>query len=195
MFNKTSSAIIKQFEAYDLVNSENREVYFFGIQQGLILLLNLTSMILIGILMHQWLQCVLYMALFIPLRSFAGGYHACSSQRCYVYSVACVAISMFITKFNLLNFTYCYCITVISGLIIFFLAPVEDHNKPFDKVEIIHYRVRTRVVLIIEGLFWIVSCNLKWKTGVICTTLALLSLSLMLILGIVKNTRNKPKPK
>ncbi|MBQ8434820.1 MAG: accessory gene regulator B family protein [Oscillospiraceae bacterium] len=26
------------------------------------------------------------------MRSYAGGYHACSSRRCYVYSMLCITI-------------------------------------------------------------------------------------------------------
>ena len=166
MLQKISYAIIKRFELFGLVNDENREIYLFGSYQLLMLLINLISMISIGILFHQTAQCLLYMALFIPLRTYAGGYHACSSRKCYVYSTLCIIAAMLIIKLDFLNFTTCYGVATICGVIIFRLAPVEDRNKPLDDVEIIHYRVRSQVVLIIEGMFFIVSLTLKWKTGV-----------------------------
>ena len=193
MLQKISYAIIKRFELFGLVNDENREIYLFGSYQLLMLLINLISMISIGILFHQTAQCLLYMALFIPLRTYAGGYHACSSRKCYVYSTLCIIAAMLIIKLDFLNFTTCYGVATICGVIIFRLAPVEDRNKPLDDVEIIHYRVRSQVVLIIEGMFFIVSLTLKWKTGVICTTLAFLTLCLMLVIGIVKNLKLKLK--
>ena len=193
MLQKISYAIIKRFELFGLVNDENREIYLFGSYQLLMLLINLISMISIGILFHQTAQCLLYMALFIPLRTYAGGYHACSSRKCYVYSTLCIIAAMLIIKLDFLNFTTCYGVATICGVIIFRLAPVEDRNKPLDDVEIIHYRVRSQVVLIIEGRFFIVSLTLKWKTGVICTTLAFLTLCLMLVIGIVKNLKLKLK--
>lgn len=193
MLQKISYAIIKRFELFGLVNDENREIYLFGSYQLLMLLINLISIISIGILFHQTAQCLLYMALFIPLRTYAGGYHACSSRKCYVYSTLCIIAAMLIIKLDFLNFTTCYGVATICGVIIFRLAPVEDRNKPLDDVEIIHYRVRSQVVLIIEGMFFIVSLTLKWKTGVICTTLAFLTLCLMLVIGIVKNLKLKLK--
>lgn len=193
MLQKISYAIIKRFELFGLVNDENREIYLFGSYQLLMLLINLISMISIGILFHKTAQCLLYMALFIPLRTYAGGYHACSSRKCYVYSTLCIIAAMLIIKLDFLNFTTCYGVATICGVIIFRLAPVEDRNKPLDNVEIIHYRVRSQVVLIIEGMFFIVSLTLKWKTGVICTTLAFLTLCLMLVIGIVKNLKLKLK--
>ena len=96
MLQKISYAIIKRFELFGLVNDENREIYLFGSYQLLMLLINLISMISIGILFHQTAQCLLYMALFIPLRTYAGGYHACSSRKCYVYSTLCIIAAMLI---------------------------------------------------------------------------------------------------
>lgn len=78
-------------------------------------------------------------------------------------------------------------------MIIFRLAPVEDQNKPLDDMEIILYRVRSQVVLVIEGLFLIACLTLKWKTGVVCITLAFLTLCLMLVFGTIKNLKLKVK--
>lgn len=193
MLQKVSCAIVKRFELFGLVNDENREIYLFGSHQLLMLLINLISMIFIGILFHQTAQCLLYMALFVPLRTFAGGYHACSSRKCYVYSMLCIVAAMLIIKLDFFNFAVYYGVAVVCGVIILRLAPVEDKNKPLDDVEIIHYRVRSQVVLVIEGLFLIVSLTLKWKTGVVCTTLAFLTLCLMLVFGTIKNSKLKIK--
>lgn len=193
MLQKISCAIVKKFELFGIVNNDNREIYLFGANQLLMLLINLISMIFIGILFHQTAQCLLYMALFIPLRSYSGGYHACSSHRCYVYSMICIAAAMLVIKLNFLNFAICYGIALVCGAIIFKLTPVEDQNKPLDDVEIIHYRVRSQVVLVIEGLFLIASLTLKWKTSVVCTTLAFLTLCLMLVFGKIKNLKLKVK--
>lgn len=193
MLQKISCAIVKKFELFGIVNNDNREIYLFGANQLLMLLINLISMIFIGILFHQTAQCLLYMALFIPLRSYSGGYHACSSRRCYVYSMICIAVAMLVIKLNFLNFAICYGIALVCGAIIFKLTPVEDQNKPLDDVEIIHYRVRSQVVLVIEGLFLIASLTLKWKTSVVCTTLAFLTLCLMLVFGTIKNLKLKVK--
>ena len=193
MLQKMSGAIVRKFELFGLVNNENRDIYLFGIQQFLMLVINVISMIFIGVLFRQTIQCLFYMALFIPLRSYAGGYHACSSRRCYVYSMLCITIAMIIIKIDLLNTVSLSCIAVICGAIIFKLAPVEDCNKPLDDVEIIHYRVRSQVVLVIEGLFLIASLTLKWEIGVTCTSLAFLTLCIMLVIGTIKNTMLKKK--
>ncbi len=188
MIQKISSAIVKRFELLGIVNNKNRDIYLFGLQQFLMLLINLISMILIGILFRQTIQCLFYMALFIPLRSYAGGYHASSSCRCYVYSMLCIVAAMLVFKMDLLNITLSSFIAVVCGIIIYFLVPVEDNNKPLDDAEITHYRFRSRVVLIIEGLLLITFTTLKWETGVVCVSLAFTTLCLMLLLGIIKNS-------
>ncbi len=128
MLQKMSGAIIRKFESFGLVNNENRDIYLFGVQQFLMLVINVISMIFIGILFRQIIQCLFYMALFILLRSYSGGYHACSSRRCYVYSMLCITMTMVIIKIDLLDTVTLSCITAICGAIIFKLAPVEDCN-------------------------------------------------------------------
>lgn len=61
MLQKVSCAIVKRFELFGLVNDENREIYLFGSHQLLMLLINLISMIFIGILFHQTAQSQDYM--------------------------------------------------------------------------------------------------------------------------------------
>ena len=58
MLRKISCAVVRKFELFGLVNTENRDIYLFGVQQFLMLVLNLISMVFIGVLFRQTIQCL-----------------------------------------------------------------------------------------------------------------------------------------
>lgn len=193
MLHRISTALVKRLEEFGITSESNRDVYLFGMHQILLLLINLMSMTAIGILFHQLWQCLLYMVLFIPLRIYAGGFHACSPYRCYFYSIGCIIIAMLLVRFDCLGFLFCGILSTFCGIVIFLLAPVEDHNKPLEDVEIIHYRVRTQIVLVVEGMLLIVFESLDWRTGTVSITLAFSTMCLLLLIGKAKNILRKER--
>ena len=80
---------------------------------------------------------------------------------------------------------------IVSSIVILFLAPVEDGNKPLDAKEIIVFKKRTKVVLcVLVGMVLIFQ-----MAGLIeashCIMLVLIMLSIMLVLGKIKNLSNR----
>lgn len=76
MFSAISESITKKLEEAHAIKSEDREIYLYGVKQGLTILLNLITICAIGIVSKMLWQSILFMAAYIPLRSCAGGYHA-----------------------------------------------------------------------------------------------------------------------
>lgn len=88
-------------------------------------------------------------------------------------------------KFFTLGIFICGCLSVISGIIIFFLAPIEAANKPLDDKERIVYRIRARVILVIliviQGALSFLKCN----TAVMCISIALFLLAALMVVGMI----------
>lgn len=88
MFSEISEMMTQSLIDNKKIQSDNRELYRYGIQQGLTMIMNLATTLLIGLLCGMlWQSIVFYMA-YIPLRSYAGGYHAKTPIRCYLFSIA-----------------------------------------------------------------------------------------------------------
>jgi accessory gene regulator B len=81
--------------------------------------------------------------------------------------------------------------TIAAGIIIIVLAPVEDSNKPLDEIEANVYKKRTSTVLIVEICVFLIATVLGLDQIVYCITVSLLVLSVMLILGKIKNSANQ----
>jgi accessory gene regulator B len=168
-----------------IVNPENQELCRYGIQQIFTVLLNVAVTLSIALLMDMLLESILFMAAYIPLRSYAGGYHARTPLRCCVFSGAMVTVVLSIIRFIEFSVTACIVVCTVGALIIVLLAPVADANKLLDVVERKVYRRRSLIILMVEVFVIIVLVLLGVTYIALCLMMALVVLAIMLALGKV----------
>ncbi len=188
MFTRLSCKITDKLEHNGTISKSDRALYEYGLRQMFTTFLNILTMLLIGLAMKMVIPAILYILAYIPLRVYAGGYHASTPQRCWIFS----AIMLFVVLWILKNVSVVYpyplmALSLISCVGIFVFSPVEDKHKPLDKTEHRVYHFRAIVLLTIEIvaaiLLWIL--NLKNKAMVL--ELVWCSLAIMLLLGKLKN--------
>lgn len=183
MFANVSERITNNLEQNKVIKPEERELYLYGFEQGLTLLLNALTTLVVGLIFGKLLYAILFMAFYIPLRSYAGGYHARTPFRCYLISIAIIIALCMLLKYLVLN-NIVYCIlSLVSALTIIIFSPVEDANKPLDEKEVIVYRRRTLIILSIEIIIALIMFLLNWSQYLLCFVYSLFVLSVMLILG------------
>jgi len=187
MFYRLSVHVTDQFIQYKVISGEDYEVYRYGVQNGIILLFNLLSALTIGFLCKMPIECSLFLFSFIPLRSFAGGYHAKTAVRCYLYSMMIITgILLGIRYLNIPAWIY----MALSGfgiLTTLILAPIEDRNKPLDSIEKSVYRKRSLLILVVELCGLIFSALLHFEQAFHAMSMALLCIGALEIAGYLKN--------
>lgn len=193
MFYQASEHIAKKLVEKNTISSENKPIYQYGIQQGLTIGLNILTTFVVGLIFQMIFESFLFLAVYIPLRSFAGGIHAKTANRCYVYSTIMIIAVLLVIRFFPFGIIICSCLSLISGTIIFLLAPVETANKKLDELEAQIYKKRARIILIIELIIQILIALTSWNNVMMCFSLAFASLSLVLLAGIIKNKYNQGK--
>lgn len=187
MFEVLSERVTDWLLANEAVPKEDKEIYRYGIQQGMIALLNLGTTMMIGMVFGRLFESILFMAAYIPLRSYAGGYHAKTAVRCYFFSIVMISAVLWLMRYVAYVGLICGCLTAISGSAIWFLVPVEDQNKPLDEVEKVVYRKRARGIVLAESTLSLFAILCNGKRLGMCMTLVLCVLALMLLLGKWKN--------
>lgn len=190
MFDIISDKIADGFVKTNAIKAEDKEIYQFGIQQTFVILLNIITAAILGIAFHKFWNMVVFMAAFIPIRIYAGGFHAKTSLRCYIYSIFFLAAVLLAMRFvDLTNLIYCllYC---LSSIIILCLAPIADINKPLDKTEKIVYKKRTVILWVTETVVIFICYFFSWSIIFESCIYSLFSTAIMLILGIIKNKYN-----
>jgi len=188
MFVRISERITKQLEENNVFSPEDRELYRYGIQQGFVILLNLATTVLIGLFCGMLWQSLLFMGAYIPLRSYAGGYHEKTPMRCYVFSIVLIFTVLLVMKHVSFSSFICGIMLLVSSAVILLLSPVEDCNKPLDAAEQRVYRQRALLIWVSELAITVTCLWLQILSLAICLTATLTVMAVMLLLGQLKNT-------
>lgn len=182
LLNKITDNLI----ADGTIRAEERELYEYGLQQGLLILVNMFTTVAIGFLFEMVWQSILFMIVYIPLRSFAGGYHAKTQSTCYFFSIllttsVLLAIKLISeTNFNIIG------LALAAGMTIYVLAPIEDANKPLDQKEAVAYKKWTRVILAVELCTMLLMMGLGLSGVLLCISISMFALGIMLVIEKVK---------
>lgn len=187
MFYKTSVCIADILEQQNKFAPGDKEVYRYGIQQGLNLALNILTTIIIGILCGMVYPSIMFLVCYMPLRSFCGGYHAKTHLRCYIYSVIMITCILLVAKYTAFNIVVFEVLVLISLIIILLLAPVEDENKKLDSVEKRVFRKRAYIIAFLEVLLYHLFLFMHLTNCCKIISIALFSLSILMIIGSIKN--------
>lgn len=57
------------------IEKQDKSVYKYGIEMVIAIAFNIITVIIIGYAMGMFLECIIFLLFFMPLRSYAGGYH------------------------------------------------------------------------------------------------------------------------
>lgn len=169
-----------------IINLEDEDIYFYGFKQGLLLLLNVITIIIIGLLFNMIWESIIFMVSYSTLRVYAGGYHASTPLRCYLFSIVMIVAVLLLIRSIPWNGFISTVVTVVSGINIFLIAPVEDVNKALDQEENRKFKKRTNIILgilIALALFLWFENKREFST---CITMGICLNSIMLVLGKIK---------
>lgn len=146
---KSISKLVGIMASSGIVEESDKELYEYGLYVGMVLIFNVISALFIAFAMNMLLECVVLMTAYIPLRNYAGGYHADNQIKCYVYSMLVIAIQLYLLKIDW-PVSVTFTIMFISGLIISLLTPIESENKLLNEKEKQKYAKKTRIITGIE---------------------------------------------
>lgn len=189
MFKGISAHIADLLVKNKTITNNEHEVYCFGIQQGLNILLNLITILFFGIVFGEIWQSIVFTIAYIPLRSYAGGFHAKTPTRCYVFSCCLIAAVLLAIKYLLIEDFIYSSLLASGGIIAILLAPVDTVNKRLDQAEIRVYRNRTLTVIALETVAYVLSITFSAEMIYKPISLSFVSAAFMLILGMIDNHR------
>jgi accessory gene regulator B len=187
MFFKASEVITEAMIQNHAIKTEDRELYRYGVQQSLLAIMNICTFILIGVVCKVFWQSVVFILAYIPLRHYAGGFHAKTPVRCYLYSIVLITAAFLAIRFIPWTNLICGIILLINLICVLILSPVESVNKRLDALEKKVYRKRSYLITIFEICFAFVcmfTCQYKL---LVCLTMETTVISIMLIWGEIDN--------
>ncbi len=125
-----------------------------------------------------------FLAGYVPLRSYAGGYHARTQLKCYFFSTLIVVVVALVGSYGLLMMgSVSYILLALSLIAIIGWAPLEDKNKPIDSLEFKVYRRRMMYILVAEGICIIAFQFHKFESAAMYMLMSLVAAALMVVIG------------
>ena len=116
--------------AQGIIREEDAPIYRYGLEAMYSSLLELLSILALAALIGNFWQTVLFFTAFIPLRLYAGGYHASTRLRCFLTSL--VVYAAFTIMLEIVPVAWFVPLAFIGGavsfLIIWLFAPVIHQN-------------------------------------------------------------------
>ena len=156
MISSLSSLITEALYKSQVIAEEDKELYVYGffvlLSKGIFFLVSAFFGWTLGVL---WESIVFYI-MFSTLRSYAGGFHASKESVC----TCCTTVSLFLSSLSI----WCmerigsqaipFCILVVCSAVVCLLAPLDSEDKPLTRTELVLYRQKTRVIVIV---IWVIS--------------------------------------
>lgn len=153
-------------------NQGKIELYEYAVFIALTSILHILSIFALGILLNVLLESVIFYVAFVVVRKFAGGFHAKTPTRCYVFSVVTISISLILIKAVELFSTW-WLIAILLGVcaisvgIICYFSPIENANNPLGEKEKNTYKKIAIIGAILVYILATIFCiNTIYNVGV-----------------------------
>lgn len=187
MITYLANVIADFFVDNNIINSKEWEVYVYGSEALLSAFLNTIIVLLSGLVTHEINNAFIFYFVFLLMRKYCGRYHAKTHLRCnLVLTLNILTILMLIKNISTISVSFYVSAIVISNILVIWLAPIENENKPLENFEIKKYK---KIAIILCSIFTVIIVLLIpfYKTVSIIITLALFSVSsAMLITKLMK---------
>lgn len=135
------------------IEEDDKEIYRYGykllLEKMIAFLMTLTIMIISG----SYLEILFFCFAFIPIRSYAGGYHSRRACQCFFLSSAVVIIFVWSKQYISVLYNhsiYTLLTDLVICIVIFFIAPIETKGKITSVKEKKYYHRILGVILCTE---------------------------------------------
>lgn len=190
MYEKFSIKITNLLIQHSFIQENDSEIYVYSFQIILSTLVSTIFILIWSILFKQILNTIFFLIGFFMCRKSSGGYHANSQTVCFVFTqLIFISFLTLITFSNILeNKNILIFVTIFSNILIYFFAPVDNANKPFLEYENRKYRRQSKVFILINIMLFFVTMLFSMFVNIyFCYMLGVLAISIMLVLGKIKN--------
>lgn len=130
----------------DWLSEEEKEVALFGLMQGKSLCNSIVVTILLGLLMGLFWESVLFVIGFLPLRRYAGGFHARTRRGCLLFSVAVILAVFLVIKYFRCAEWIIAAISFICLMLLWKIAPVGNEKRLLSEKEKACFGKKTKII-------------------------------------------------
>ena len=106
MVRKISKKVTNRLLSRNAIKDEDYEIYQYGLEQLLTSILDLLTLLVIGLIMGMIWQGIIFVLSFMLLRKYAGGYHASTPLKCYLLTTLIITVVLSVMKYIQINISF-----------------------------------------------------------------------------------------
>lgn len=172
-----------------MVKEEDRELYEYGftmtIEEGLFVLFCL----FVSLYLHMLMEGILFILIFAPLRSYAGGLHLDKFHSCFILSCLTFSGILLIVRYIHISMLFSFIALFILEAAVYALYPVENINREVDNEENRYFKKKLKIYLAVDLLLAVICAVLKKECYVFLISVTFFMIVVTMILGKYKNIR------
>lgn len=169
----------------------DRAIYQYGYVLLMETGINIFLSVVLGVICHTLPEVLLFLLFFIPLRSYAGGWHMAHAWQCILVTnitILCVTLAAaFLSRY--LSAGFLLGADILACAVICIMSPIDTEAKPLEEDEKIIYRKKARIICISELFINMIISLLSWNRF-----LCVISMShCILVFSLILEKNNKKK--
>ncbi|MGN0369130.1 MAG: accessory gene regulator ArgB-like protein [Butyrivibrio sp.] len=171
-------------------DEDEYEIIRYGLELMLLKSAFYIGALIIGAVSGHFPECILFMALFVPIRVFAGGYHLDTRLKCAVISSCILTVSVVLIFYMQSNpiLRDVFGITAaVFGVVIFWAAPVDNPNKRLSLKQQRKIRLKVKIILAVYLVAAVVSAITGCDILLCGITVSVNIEGMLVFLGMLKN--------
>ena len=193
MLEKLVNKIIKKQVEKKTIGQEEVGIYRYGYFLLFKVLLNIIIAFIIGILFKDLKTIIVFLAVYIPIRTYSGGWHADKLWKCTVISnIMIVGIELWVkycTKALNNNIVYISSFVVLFICIVYIcvVSPVDTKTKPLNAKEKKIYKNKLLRIIVFQICILLIFVFSKAKAEIFILEYGYLMQTIMLLMEKMKN--------
>ena len=184
-----SSGIADMLWTQGIIQEDDIDKCKYGIDLFISSFLEIISILVIAAILGNFIETVLLFVFFIPLRIYAGGYHADTKLKCFLISLVMYGFSYTLANitpsemFVLINIIG----TLFSLIMVLIMAPIIHINKSVNDIERRNYRkISIEICLVETTIILLLTMAIPKNIIVTYLTVGQVSVAISMLAAILK---------
>ena len=149
MLSKVATKLTNRLLLSGVINAEEEEIYISGFELLLSFVFRTPFILAIAIVVQAVLPTIAFLAVFIVLRSYTGGFHARTYAVCSLVTFSVYGVVMLLSHFLIVRYIEYLILGVIGLALLIIFAPVKHPNKELTAQDIKRNKIISVVVFIL----------------------------------------------
>lgn len=172
MLNTMAKRITKCLVEDGIISSDLADVYIYGFEVLVSSLFSTLLILFIGTLGRRFIETIIFLIVFIGLRSFTGGFHASTYWLCTTLTLSIYTIVMLFSSYLIIPRTVYLVLFPVGMIVLLLKSPVHNPNKYLTYIETKRYKIICIILFFLIMLVGMVLLNKQATiSGIIYYTL------------------------